>query len=325
MSISANKLADIGDERSGQSCTRTRTRTRTGAQIVDWYRQVSAFTNLGPYEKRLALELPDDVRELGVLIRKQFIHRVTLANGNTRSNSDCRYGDMTKVPWWRQPEDDNFPTAIAMVAELFRRDDRGFVRDRKEEHKVILTCRFVAILMAAVLKAKGIPARVRSGFDPYTSPKPGTSCDHWITQYWLDGQQRWVTIDADCCLEELKFDPFDIPTGAFDWSADAWLTARSGKVDPQKFWIPDGTNGMMAIAWELFYDIHCLMNQEIIYLHVPKFVSPAEFRKLSSSDLRRIDRLAELLQDPDKNFNRLQEEFGSNRQLRMLTGALLSD
>src|SRR5262249_41608774 len=139
------------------------------------------------------------------------IHRVVLKNGNTGSNADCRYGDMTKVPWWRQPEDDYLPTTSAMLAELFRRDERGFVHDRSEENKLILTCRFVAILMASILKSKGRPARVRSNFDPNTSPKPGTSCDHWITQYWDDVQKRWITIDVDCCLEALRFDPFDAP------------------------------------------------------------------------------------------------------------------
>jgi len=40
---------------------------------------------------------------------------------------------MNKVPWHHQPEDDDFPTASAILAELYRRDKRGFVKDRKEK------------------------------------------------------------------------------------------------------------------------------------------------------------------------------------------------
>lgn len=291
--------------------------------MLNHYRQFSLFTNPGLYRHILQMDLPDDVREIGYLVRKQLIHRNLLANGNTGSNADLRYGDMTKVPWWRQPEDDYLPSTSAMLAELFRRDERGFVADRKEENKLILTCRFVAILMAAILKAKGKPARVRSGFDPYSSPKPGTSCDHWITQYWHAAQKRWITIDVDCCLEDLQFDPFDMPTHVFDWSADVWLKVRAGEADPDRFWNAGGFDGLMPIAWELYYDFHCLMNNEIIYLHSPKHVGPAVFDRLSSADLDEIDHLARLMQHPDENFQVLCDIWQTNRKERLLGGALL--
>src|SRR6516225_9889193 len=155
---------------------------------LDHYRKFSAFTYPGSYQSFIKDELPDDVREVGRLLRAQIVHRVTLARGNSGSNSDLRYGDMRQIPWWRQPEDDNFPTAAALLAELFRRDKQGFNPERKVENKLIVTCRFVAILMAAILKSKGIRAKGLSGYDSYASPKRGKSCDHWITQYWESKQ-----------------------------------------------------------------------------------------------------------------------------------------
>lgn len=64
------------------------------------YLLFSTFTNPGLYKVLLA-ELPDDIRELGLLIRQNFVHRTTLAWGNTKSNEDLRFGDMNKMPWWR--------------------------------------------------------------------------------------------------------------------------------------------------------------------------------------------------------------------------------
>jgi|688.fasta_scaffold220920_2 hypothetical protein len=292
-------------------------------KILEHFKQFSTFTNPGLYAAKLRDELPDDIREIGLLVRANIIHRVTLANGNTGVNSDNQYGDMTKVPWWRQPEDDVLPTASAMLAELYHRDQRGFVRDRSEDKRLILTCRFVAILMASILKSKGLPARVRSGFESYAPPRPGVSCDHWITQYWKANESRWITIDADCCRCGMDFDPFDIPKNKFDWSAETWLNSRRGKSNPKRFWNAGGYDGLMPISWELFYDFHCIMNNEIIYLHSPDQLHPGKFDKLSEIELQEIDAIAELMLDPDNNFEALQSIYDTNRKFRLLTGALL--
>src|SRR3990167_4437678 len=115
-------------------------------KILDHYLQFGQYTDPGLYKEILRKNLPDDIKEIGLLVRKQIIHRSTLKNGNTGSNKDLRYGDMNKVPWFRQAEDDIFPTASGVLSELFRRDLRGFVLDRAVENKLILTCRFTAIL-----------------------------------------------------------------------------------------------------------------------------------------------------------------------------------
>lgn len=109
--------------------------------------------------------LPDEIREIGLLVRQSFIHRSTLAAGNAGTNVDLRFGDITKIPWYHQPEDDLFPSASAMLAELYRRDFCGIVVDRKVADKLILTCRYTAILMASILKNK-----------KYSCSSPSWSC-----------------------------------------------------------------------------------------------------------------------------------------------------
>jgi hypothetical protein len=135
-------------------------------KILNHYLKFSTFTNPGCYKEFLQ-NLPDEVRELGNLISHQIIHRVTLIEGNTNANRDLRYGDMKKYPWHKLRCDDVLPTAVSMIAELLRFDNRGFLPDRKVENKIVVACRFVAILMASILKSKNIPCRVRSGFAPY--------------------------------------------------------------------------------------------------------------------------------------------------------------
>jgi hypothetical protein len=292
-------------------------------EILEHYLKFGPFTNPGCYKDYLKNELPDDIKEIGYLVRRQLIHRITLKNGNKGSDFDLKYGDMTKVPWYRQPEDDIFPTASGMLAELFRRDKKGFIKNRHEKDRLILTCRYVSILVASILKSKGIPARVRSGFADYFKGFGNKSVDHWINQYWDKEKNRWVTIDVDGSLENyLRFDPYNMPNDVFEFSTDSWLKVRNRELDGKRFWNAGGFEGLMVIAWELFYDFHSLMNSEIIYLHTPEFICN-RFDKLSKKELREIDDLAKLMQNPDENFNELFGIWRTNKNFRLLKGALI--
>lgn len=290
---------------------------------VDFYREYSQYTNPGLYAPKLKKDLPNDIEEIGLLVRNQLTHRKVLENGRLGVEIPEVYGDMTKVPWYRQPEDDIFITAAAMLAELYRRDAKGFHHRRAEENRIILTCRYVSVLVASILKTKGIPARVRSGFAPYFNLYGGRAADHWVTEYWLEKENRWVMIDVDGSLEAyLDFDPYDVPPGTFIYSADAWLDVRSGKRPGDMFWNAADHTGLMVIAWELFYDYHCLMSNEVIYVHVPEFIYH-QFDKLSEKDFADIDELAVLLQKPEENFAKIKDTWEKETRFRILRGGLL--
>ncbi|HIH38694.1 transglutaminase domain-containing protein [Candidatus Woesearchaeota archaeon] len=297
-------------------------------RILDFYREFSIYTNSGLYGKLLKKDLPNDIRAIGDLVRRNIIHRTTLAAGNVGTNLDKKFGDMTKVPWYRQPEDDILATASGMLAELYRRDGRGFISNRHEQDKLVVTCRFVAILIASILKSKGIPCRVRSGHAPYFDMgKIGkASADHWINQYWDKKSERWITIDVDgsWSLNE-QFDPYDMPEDKFDFPAKAWLNIRNGKENPDRFWNAKPQRGQIVVLWSLFYDFHCLMNNEILYIYGPinNYGNPEEFSKLSEKKLRIVDELAKLMLNPDENFDKLIYTWNTNKEFRLLSGGLL--
>ncbi len=296
-------------------------------KILDHYRSFSIYTYPGLYAEKLKHDLPDDIREIGLLVRKSIIHRSTLADGNTGTNADLRFGDMTKMPWWRQPEDDILVTAAAMLAELYRRDSRGFTLERAPENKLVVTCRFTAILIAAILKAKGMPTRCRAGHASYFNEgKLGKiSTDHWLNQYWYDKEQRWVTIDVDgsLSLHNVTFDPYDLPEKTFDFAADAWLAIQNKEVNPDYFYNGNGWHGAIVVLWSLFYDFHALMNAEIIYPHGTIYGSSAKFQNLTEEETEKIDNLARLMQSPDTNFNALRHLWETEKSFRLLIGGLL--
>lgn len=294
--------------------------------LREHYLKIGPYTYSGLYRDYFQ-SLPDDPRELGNLISHQIIHRVTLREGNTNANADLRYGDMTEYPWYRHRcEDDLFLTASAMAAELFRLDERGFVPDRAVKNKLVLTCRYVSVLVSAIYKAKGIPCRSRAGFAPYF--QPGTSMDHWINQVWSEEQDRWVTIDADGFYNEaaMGLNQYDLAEDQFDWAAKTWLSIRRGETDGTEFLYADGlgTCSLKAAIRYLFYDFHALMNQEISYLFQPCYIDE-KFDSLSSKELKELDTLAELLLSPDENFSALRELWETNRKFRVLNSPLAGD
>lgn len=295
-------------------------------KILQHYLDFSTYTYPGLCEALLKKDLPNDVREVGLLVRKNFIHPTTLAAGDTGTNADLKFGDMTKVSWWRQPEDEILVTAAAMLAELYRRDGRGFVMDREPKDKLVLTCRFIAIIMASILKSKDIPTRVRSGNAPYfdVGDLGRVSTDHWINQYWSEKQNRWIMLDVDGSLSlNDTFDPYDMPEGKFDFPADALLNIRAGKVESEHFHNAAPEKGAIVVAWSPFYDFHCLMNNKIIYFHNPIYGKRETFENLTSAELDKIDTLSRLMQKPDENFDELVRLWESDKDLRLLKGGLL--
>lgn len=288
--------------------------------LLDHHRSFGPFTHPGLYRERLQQDLPTDIRQIGLLVRGQLIHKVTLASWREGAHVNPAYGDLSKVPWYRQSEDDYFPTAAAMLAELYRRDPRGLVADRAEEHKLILSCRFVAILMASILKSRGMAARVRAGHNAYI--RPGQVGDHWITQYWHVPEARWITLDADIAFETRAFDPFDLPPDTFDFAANAWLAVRSGKIALSHYNCY-GSGALFFLAQQVICDWHCLMHNEVPYTYHPIYITSGGFEGDGDEQkLEEIDTFARLMQHPDENFAQLQTIWETNHAFRLLHGPL---
>ena len=292
-------------------------------KILDFYKQTSVYTDLGLY-KDFAKQLTDDIDELCILQRMQIIHPVAFNNQDIRKQENCFWGNMTKVPITRLDyEDDLFPTAISMISELLRKDKR-YYKERKAEDKIHVTCRGEAILLASILKAKGYSARVRSGFAPYIK-YDGISYDHWITEYYDKNKERWILVDADehCPDHEMGFDLNDIPRDKFIFGAEAYLGMRNGKYKTEEIYYASdpATLGLKAALRGLFYDFHSLMNDEIIFLHLPRYIQEKNF-ELTEKEYIELDNLATLLLNPNENFDKLLDLWNSETKYRVMSGAL---
>ncbi len=269
-------------------------------EMLDFYLKTSMYTNYEPY-KEYYKSLPNDMEELTDLILSQTIHRTELRRSRKEQLEQGKSHDHVseEYPWWKYiSHDDILLTAPAITAELFRQDERGFTKNREIRHKVVITCRYVAVLLASILKAKGIPCRVRSGFASYFSNN-GKYIDHWIIEYYNKDENRWITCDPD---------------------------PNSGKDDINKYIHGSSFQGLNMLAYSLFFDFHALMGDEISYLFMPSYIDDDnEFFNLTKEDLKDLDDLATLMLEPNKNFDELRYLFYNDKKFRILNTPLISD
>lgn len=301
--------------------------------ILDFYLCTSMYTNFFPFEDYYK-SLPDDIEELSRLLCHQVIHRGELARSFNDVANKARNEtkeEMEKIkneyPWYRNRcDDDILLTAPAITAELFRQDSRGFTMGREVKNRVVITCRYVAVLLASILKAKGIPARVRSGYANYfLSKREDVYYDHWITQYYNKEEMRWVNVDADG-IYDVEFNQWDFPKQEFEWIAEVWLSVRSGMKNHENYIHGTHLNNLETLAYALFFDFHSLMNDEISYLFKPTYFDTSrEFANLTEEELAKLDNLATLMLDPDRNFDELRYLFRNDKWLRIINTPLLGN
>ena len=287
------------------------------SDVLYFYRQTSAFTYLGPYEN-FAKNLTDDVKELALLQRRQIIHPVAIINARKGIRAD--EVELSEIPFDALLfENERFHTAGSIMHELLRRD-KNYSLERKTKDKLHLCCREQAILLASILKAKGIPARARSGFAPYISDGT-TAFDHWITEWFDEKSGRWILTDADCCEEKIDFDPFDFSRDRFIFGAQAYLGLRKGnfKTEQIRHASNPPTYGIKAALWGMFFDFHSLMNDEIFFWHKPRYLEECNY-DLSEQQYKELDDLAELMLEPEKNFHELKKIWDTVPKFRDLAG-----
>lgn len=130
-------------------------------------------------------------------------------------------------------ERDRLARGTARILDiLFARDPRPLTQAREPAARFHGNCRDFALLSAAVLRAHGIPARVRVGFASYLAP--GRWEDHWICEHWTG--TRFARLDAQLgpgarAHLDVTFDVADLPDEAFRTAPAIWRAIRAGTLD----------------------------------------------------------------------------------------------
>jgi hypothetical protein len=135
--------------------------------------------------------------------------------------------------------------------------------ERDPDQRVIGTCRHFAVLSCALLRYRGIAARVRCGFATYF--QPGQGLDHWITEFWRDDDRRWVRIDSEILGRSILPQPEDLEPGEFLTGGEAWTAFRDGRIDAAQFGVyGTGNWGAAEIRGNAIRDLAALNKVEML-------------------------------------------------------------
>ena len=289
---------------------------------MDFYKQTSVFTDCGRYKPDLAHLWKGiaqcDIKKLCKLIQSTTVHRAVIVEAMNGKDMSA-YGDFSYIDH-RTPmkEDDILLTANAMLAEIYRRDENGFHFYRPARKRIIVTCRYVSVLVSAILKANGIPCRSRAGWVTYL-PSKANAIDHWVNEYWDAQSLRWVMFDCDDIIEFNGKPVADYVKNGFcnhytDFGskkdeyyisgARMWLNYRNDNNIAKDLRIGTRVPSPEDLLNYMFYDFWALMNYEVNYRFYPMHFSE-KITDMPQKKLKQLDIFANLLLDPDKNFTEL--------------------
>lgn len=142
---------------------------------------------------------------------------------------------------------------------------------RSSDEQTVGCCRDSALLLASILRQKGIPARIRIGSAAYFFP--GKMIDHTVTEMWDADLKRWRLVDPDVPVGWKTYaygkqvDFLDLRPGIdFQNGSEAWLSARSGEIDPSNYIIGESVafKGLPYLAVNVQADLAAMNKQEML-------------------------------------------------------------
>ena len=287
---------------------RAKTRKDDLQDVLDFYASPGPMTGADRHAEALA-ELPSDVGALAKIVQGLAVHQYM---------ADA-YG--FAVPEARKAES-HIRQADKILDRILDLDSGPLSIARPAEKRVVGVCHHFALLMTAMLRAKGIPARYRCGFGAYfNAPKFE---EHLVCEYWNVEQSRWILVDAQLDavwrrVLKFGFDPLDVPRDQFIVAADAWIASRSGKADPALFGIFVGElRGLWFIAAELIRDVAAFNKMEMLPWD-GWGAMPHPGQELDAGQLAFFDRLAALAAKPDESHGELRALYEKDERVRVPT------
>lgn len=281
--------------------------TTVHEQILDFYKFPGPMTSGGKYAAALE-KLPSDPAALVAVVQNLVVHEFAASDF---------YGFV--IPEKRKPES-HIRQAEKMLDRILALDNDPLVVPREVENRLVGVCHHFVVLLTAMLRAKGVPARARFGFGAYFNP--GFFEDHSICEYWNAAESRWVLVDPQ--FDEvwrarlgIRHDVLDVPRDRLLVGADAWSKCCAGEVDASKFGIfRGGLRGSWFIAGVLIRDLAALNKMEMLQWDVWGAM-PRPEESISDGQHAFFDRIAALTRDPDASFGELRGLYETDDGVRV--------
>ena len=266
---------------------------------LDYYRRHGRFTDPGP-QRHLLSALPAGVATLAKVIGGLLVHR----------DGTERFG--FTLPEQRRDEA-NTRSVAAILAQL------GTLDERRPEDRFAGTCRDFAVLLCAMLREAGIPARARAGFAGYFTD--GFFDDHWVTEVWND-ERGWYLVDAQVAsapkgtYTDADIHPLDVPRDAFLVGGQAWQECRTGGRDLDRIGTSAaGLTGLWEVQGNVIRDLAALNRVETLPWDEWGLI-PVHYDQLDPADVTLLDDVA-VVSDAGGPARRAADAYRSDPRLQV--------
>lgn len=270
------------------------------------YTQPATMTTAGRFAPFLC-DLPTDISGLAAVVQGLLIHEHMAQDyGVTLTDADRSSVHIRPVS--------------QLLSEIVARDNRPLRVARPPATRLPVNCRHFTVMMTAMLRANGTPARARCGFGGYFGT--GAFEDHWVCEYWHPSRRRWLLVDAQIDDRqrgwfEIDFDVTDVPRDRFLTGGRAWSRYRSGAADPATFGLTMlNEAGDWWIAANLMRDAAALLNIELLPWDCWGAM-PEPTDGIDDELALLFDRLAVLTETPEASLAELDQLMRTDERLRV--------
>ena len=221
--------------------------------LLSYYAEPSEFTQIGRFSKDLEAVGPD-AGEISELVQGLLIHNALAAVYEVTFTEE-RMAEM------------QLHGVTAMFERAKKLNPGKLTESRPPSQRVVTVCRHFATTFVAVMRSKGVPARVRCGFANYF--EPGKHLDHWVAEYWNEEIGRWILVDAQVDDIQrrhfhIRLDTLDVPRDRFLVAGDAWKACRDG-AEANTFGVSGTENwGLIGVFGNVFQDLAALRKIELL-------------------------------------------------------------
>jgi hypothetical protein len=280
--------------------------THDQSGLLSFYTAPAVMTSAGRYAHQLD-GLPTGIADLAAVGQGLVIHEhIAEEYGVTLSQEDRWTVHLRQVE--------------QLLGAIVARDERPLQIARTPAERTPGNCRHFTVLMTAMLRAQGRPARARCGFGNYFPS--GSNEDHWVCEYWQPDEQRWILVDAQIDERQrewfpINFDVTDVPRDRFVVAGQAWQQYREGTADPGTFGLSlINETGDWWIAGNLMRDAQALLSLEMLPWDVWGAM-PGPDDPITDDLAALFDELAALTQSPDTSLAELRRLCDIDDRLRV--------
>jgi hypothetical protein len=149
---------------------------------------------------------------------------------------------------------------------------------------------------------------VRAGWVCYVSSDPTKFADHWLSEIWLENEHRWLLVDTNPKR-------IGLPHHEFQSGGQAWLQIRSGQATSAQYRSADD---LFYVKLNFGHDFNAILGTGPHYWEAPPLFH-IKMEEMADWHLALLDKIAHLLEEPDRNLSILQ---GLQRKYEELQGQM---